>query len=509
MVLHYATNEGLFAGSNTLLHSVNKTSNEVAIIGNIQYDFAWSGNGTEIEILQPKSSNTWYKVEMMVDLTNNNASAKVNNTFGANATYRTTTNVDRLGIVELRNRNSDQGKGEWDLFYLRNFTTLEPSATFGPATNFTTAPGLELRVLDERNPSIQLRFNVTISNSSTTYTANDQLVFFDTSDNLPLGSVSIIPVNFSGGYAFREFNTILSDSLHVNMTAYLLKESDGIDYTFVVTDFSNNPIANALIVGNRTISGSQTTVFQGFTDTSGVFGTFLDPTATYSVRVSASGFTSVTFSLRPNIASPITYVRLAGGNQTTIVNETTAFQNITYSILPEDPYHTTNFTINYTITSSTNELETFNWTITRRNVTNHTTTYSVLSNTSAGGGSLTVAVPNGTNFTGWYDVNASFKKIGQPTVFLPLKSYFMGNQTGFFGVNPTVTGFSSVFFSIIAIMVTILAAGLFSRISIGLGLLGGVIVLAIFTFGLNMIAWPVFALTIVAVVAILIIRGNF
>ena len=137
-ILHYATYETEFSGSNLYwMNKIPSATTEAGIIDNSPFEFRWTADNPYEPVITTKSANTWYKIEMMVNLSNNNASARINNTYYANSNYNTSGFLNSFGIIQLRNRGASS-KGHWDLMYARNYTYPEPTVSFGSEESLTT-----------------------------------------------------------------------------------------------------------------------------------------------------------------------------------------------------------------------------------------------------------------------------------------------------------------------------------------------------------------------------------
>lgn len=134
---------------------------------------------------------------------------------------------------------------------------------------------------------------------------------------------------------------------------WLLPFSQGIYTRYVTQSTAGGIISGASIIINRTI-GSNTITLGGVTDSAGLFAIYLDPTASYSYTVSASGYNVNMFSLTPNSADTFTIYMQPSGTTQIIVNGSTISTNLTMTIKPTNAtlLNNTQYTFSFNATGT-------------------------------------------------------------------------------------------------------------------------------------------------------------
>lgn len=362
---------------------------------------------------------------------------------------------------------------------------------------------LTIRAFNERSPSQRINFDLIITNDSCQFTRDDISEFIsDYSDSgLCTGQTTISISNNSDGaftWPSRNYIATLSSNTSTTLNAYLLRDDAGVTHSFIVTTFSDVPIENATVEIRRFIGSTFTPVASCRTDTTGTCSHFMDPTITYQVVVSANGYGTVVFTKQASVIATQTFVRLraTGSGGSSIINLTTAFEGITWSITPTNSIQSSTFNITFFISASNGDLSWFALNVTYRNVSNRTYPFSFVNITaSPTGGTIVVTINSTTNQSGWYDANASFLLVNQSYQQLPLKTYFLTNGTGVSRFNPFGGVVSIDSYRLVGLIFLAISTAFFSKFGFFAGWIGGISIMAFLTLGLNIFPWEWLALT--------------
>lgn len=371
---------------------------------------------------------------------------------------------------------------------------------------------LVIKAFNERNTSQRINFDLTINNGTCEFIRADIDIFVsDYSDaGLCLNRTTISIGNDSDGaftWPSRNYIVTLTNDTNQDLNAYLLRDDQGVTHQFIVTTFQDVPIENATVEIRRFIGTTYTPVSSCSTDTSGTCTHFMDSSITYQVVVSADGYTSAVFFKQASVISTQTFVRLraTGSTGASIINLTTAFEGISWSITPTTSIQNTTFNISFFISADNGDLSWFALNVTYRNVSNRTFPFSFTNiSTSPTGGTIVITINSTTNASGWYDANATFALTNTSYVQLPLKTYFLTNGTGVSGFNPFDGVVSIDSYRLVALITLAIATGFFSKFGFFAGWLGGISVMAFMTLGLNIFPWEWLALAFVVPFALII-----
>lgn len=179
------------------------------------------------------------------------------------------------------------------------------------------------QVVDEKNTSKVLTFDITIYNATYSTTSNGITTY---NNNEVRGDMTI--TISSEGYGARRYYISVPSNGSFNMTGYLVSYDYGQDTAFTIEDILENPITNARIDFYKLYGSSWTIVSQGITDDTGKFTFSVDPTADYKIGIYASGYDMKNISLIPVDSSYVIYMYKALGD---IPEFFSYYRNITFN----------------------------------------------------------------------------------------------------------------------------------------------------------------------------------
>jgi len=182
--------------------------------------------------------------------------------------------------------------------------------------NYNEKTGAELNI-----------YNITLTNSTNTQSYLNQNNTFICDIDCYFRGQTRITIS-KDGYVNREYY-YLGDGRSFVLSSYLLENADSQYTSFSVVTFLGSPIENALIQASRVIGGSSVVVAEGRTDGAGNAFLWLDPTYTYEIYVSATGFITTTTNIRPSSANTI--ITLFSNYE---VDFTSSWIDIDFAILP-------------------------------------------------------------------------------------------------------------------------------------------------------------------------------
>lgn len=118
---------------------------------------------------------------------------------------------------------------------------------------------------------------------------------------------SNLSVNTSVSYQYSATNyparTFVEDYILTNTTTnktlYLLSSSDGLYVTFQTVNNLGTPLTGVQVTASRDISGTETIVGEGTTDSAGTITFWLNPNIVHTISASGQGCTSTSFSVTP------------------------------------------------------------------------------------------------------------------------------------------------------------------------------------------------------------------
>lgn len=382
------------------------------------------------------------------------------------------------------------------------------------AVNYENVANLNVQVLNELNINEQLTFNLIMTNGTCNVNGNSISSYSNTWNNLCVGynTVSISNSSYtynSVNYTFplRHYYLTISPYTSLNFTAYLLRIDQGIIFTINIKDYNNNPIPNAVVTASANLNGIYQVIEQETTDSSGNTNFFLDTNTQYQIIVTANNYVNLIFYLTPNAVTHIVYGSLfsMGTTGAALLNLTTIYDDITYSLTPSNYYQIQPFNITYFLSDSAGDLSSWGYSIEWINATNYaqSSNYSYHS-TSPFGGTVTYLTPN---IGGYYIVNMNFTRNGFNTYNMPSFTYFMNyTNAGFSFITATTFNmWSKGTLELIAIVVTAVAAGFATMFNPLFGGFMAIAVMGIF-MAIGFMPWPYFGLMLLLFIGILALK---
>ena len=234
---------------------------------------------------------------------------------------------------------------------------------------------------------------------------------------VPIGSntLTIQPtIQYYNSYSpTRNYNpgTQSYNNITTNRTLFLLPLASGLYVAFQIQNSAGQKITGAIV--SATKSGFSGLSESGITDASGLVTFFLDPTATYSIQASATGYDSVTESTNPTQSS---YTIVLGGTQA-VAGEIDYSKGVMWSIAPLNRQLTndTTYAFNFTINSTYWTLEKFGINVT--DINHNQVGYS--ESTVSPAGMVNVYVNTGSNSTffmeAFWKINGTYVYVGSAT----------------------------------------------------------------------------------------------
>ncbi len=391
--------------------------------------------------------------------------------------------------------------------------TILSHSVFRTTNNF-----IKIRALDEKTPSTSILFNVTITNGTTSFTSNNNNLFFENCTNsaLPVGSliISTSSENYTSRNSFN--NLACSSGNPIDITQYLLQSSDSLIVRFHLVTVQDTPIVGATVTAFRSIGGAVTLVEQATSDSSGTATLNLDSTASYTIEASHSQFIDSNSTIQPS-SQDFTIVMLSTTAETPATEQLT---NITYSITPQgNVTDITNELFDFTINSFDDSLQWFFFNVSHDDVELFTGNNTA----SASGGNLTTVQDlSSLEKDKKVVVVAMFRKSGVDFEFTITNSYFIGNTSQTVGTDlisisnslRTSLGLdddnnNKMFIGVIIIFLSAIGAsiagasgsGMLSLIIIGMG-----IFLGLMSFGVMTVV--IFTIMVLAFLAIVFLRSG-
>jgi len=283
----------------------------------------------------------------------------------------------------------------------------------------------------------------------------------------------------------RTHTMAITNATSVTVTLYLLSYNPpGLYYTFYVIDQFNMPITNATL-SFYYYSVAQLAWIQiesGTTDFAGYTTVLLLPFSPHILVATAPTYISLNVSYTPSLVTSMT-IRLRGNNTnvTILPNYETQWNDVSYNVTPTAYFNPGGCNATFQVAGGGNSsiIEYYGMNITR--TYNGTTTTVITTNvtTPSNGGLINYTA----NLTGLYTQTFWFKRVNY-TEYMPASRHFVvGNATGMaLGGGMVGTLISPFGFFMLAMVVSICAAGYASRYTIhGAGLVG-IIVLWGFVF---------------------------
>lgn len=209
----------------------------------------------------------------------------------------------------------------------------------------------------------------------------------------------------------------------ITYNVYLTNSSLGAYYTLLIENAYGAPIQGATVVAYHFQTSNSTWLYmQTITsDSTGSAVFFLVPANLYNFTVSASGYTSFTFSLTPatQYVIPVMFAQSVSNlpQNWSIINDTYV------SISPAGGYYNSSQTLTYTIQNNNSNLSSWGMNIYKNNGTNTSLVYSGSSVVATGGTLTYVATANAT-----YYLNAWFLHLNYTNFTIQPFSYYITSQ---------------------------------------------------------------------------------
>jgi hypothetical protein len=207
----------------------------------------------------------------------------------------------------------------------------------------------------------------------------------------------------------------MSSTTFVNLTGYLLSNSEGLIRSFTVVNSGYQVLSGADVTIKRFINNTWTIMGEKTTDDSGIASFLMNPSFFYRVEATYHGMSSGVKEIQPTQSVYTIIIPFGGG----ITEYNGMFSGVSYNILPGGLWlgSTNNTLITFNVTCSDNDLEWFGFTLLGILPDGNNTTIYTGNTTGSGGGSLMASIDT-TNLTYVYG-NFSFKKSGYTTFAVP------------------------------------------------------------------------------------------
>lgn len=224
------------------------------------------------------------------------------------------------GSLQTSNTLNQTVNGSY--WVLTNTTVNVPffNITFQDETNGTSLGGL----IDSSSWNFYLGSGTT----NKTYTFSNSTAHFNYSFSFspPHKTVSNdFTITYSAaGYPSRVYNPSVQSFTNTTTTQilYLLSNDDGIYSSFQTTDITNAVIEGVDLTVELFVSGQWVVVASGTTDSSGLFTAWLNPTSTYRVTATKSGYETQQVTVQPS-QSVYTIIMPGTGQEDSEYNGTT------------------------------------------------------------------------------------------------------------------------------------------------------------------------------------------
>ena len=380
-------------------------------------------------------------------------------------------------------------------------------------SQFNTIPNYFNITISDEMTGDSLTFNITISNSSHSYTWINQTEFFEnsTDPNIPIGYITITISSY--GYEDRDFEETFSDSVPpIIEDYYLLSSADGSLTRFHVENSIGSAIEDVDVNAYKSIGGSTVLIDNTVTDASGTATFWLNPTSTYTFEFIKSDYTSINYTV---VASSSDYTIVMSSSGTTTATE--QLTNITYRILPQNNVtnsSTNNVTYSFYINSRDSKLEWFSL-----NVTHDGVNLFNDNSTAAGGGTLSQDLNMSLLYGGKPVIlTAMFKKANITTPFNITYSYYIWNEGRSAGTDiksisdllrtdldlDNTDATNKIFMSLGVVIFSMIAGAIVSN-QIGSGMLGLVVIGIGLSIGLMSFAGADSPIVVVSVFGLLVL----
>lgn len=256
-----------------------------------------------------------------------------------------------------------------------------------------------------------LTFDIFVTNEggTDTYTETDCVnTLMIATNDLPFGNNIAIQVS-ADNHATRYYYRSITEDNWYDVNAYLPNLTTAQLYLITVINQYDFPI-EGVSVKTKTVdeTGTYVEVSSLLTDANGQVSIYLIPGKIYKWELSRFGYITAYPDYIPS-SQIFTHTFRLDYTEDVPEEEEGLFDALTWEIVPEKRYHTDGFMAYFNITSATNQLETFRWTIHYQNETFGTwqLIHDEEVNNSPSGGSLHFYIVNNT---GEYHASCYFKK---------------------------------------------------------------------------------------------------
>lgn len=203
----------------------------------------------------------------------------------------------------------------------------------------------------EENGTTITPFDITVFNSTYSLSYNDANPFFmNWTYYLPTGSLEVQASNdvFPTRHYYLDFYDSTVDTLNV----YLLESHEGAYVRFHVQNSGGDQLPNALVTAQKQYGTEWITIAQGKTDDTGTATLFLNPTATYKIIISYTGYVSQELTIIPS-SSDYTITLTS----TTDLRYINLFDDISYRLVPLSLAVSSQDWVNFSVYSFNSTLE--------------------------------------------------------------------------------------------------------------------------------------------------------
>jgi hypothetical protein len=307
----------------------------------------------------------------------------------------------------------DLGYGTHQLYYNKTgYQTKLFSTTFNTTSKLNTTINVNpirilLKVYSETSPTTQLKFNMTIQNSTTSTQYLNQMNFSKYYNETLHGDLTLTVSNI--GYGARKLYVTLLPNTVSNNTMYLLR-AGASNYPIIFRALQGSggsastiPLEDVILSFYRTISGTRTFLGQAQTDNNGY--TYFNMNYTlgdYEVIFQKTGFITETLLTLPNVQEYTIYMVIEAAE---VVNN---LEDFDYAFYPSGNFVINPFIGGVTLTASNNDLSSWRFKVTENSSINYLSTAS-------NGGSVYYNI---TNKSPTYTFNLTIVKNGVTYSFI-------------------------------------------------------------------------------------------
>ncbi len=219
------------------------------------------------------------------------------------------------------------GGGRIKIFYGSLSNTSSTVTTTGGSAGGSGGAGAVGTILYQQEPFIEIKtygeqtynpltFNLTFSSSSESQTFYNQNTSRQLISSLPQGDVTVQVSSY--GYQTRKYYyNFNAFSSNIFLNSYLLATANGIVQTFHVSDSYGTPLSGVLITAQKLVNSTWMTVAQQKTTIGVGSDFFLDPSVTYQISFSLTGYNTYSTNFQPSLTQSsfdIALTSTTGGN---------------------------------------------------------------------------------------------------------------------------------------------------------------------------------------------------